>query len=53
MTDEASRPCGECQGKMSPIVMIDKRTWEAAGVVRGFMCAECGRIALYGGKADA
>jgi hypothetical protein len=26
--------------------------YPTAGVVQGFMCAGCGRIALYGSKAD-
>jgi hypothetical protein len=27
--------------------------YPTTGVVQAFMCAECGRIALYGGRADA
>ena len=73
------RTCVECQGSMSPIVIMDVApgvarravagpltyrlpddtvsSWTGkyptAGVVQGYMCAGCGRIALYGDKSDA
>ena len=79
MADEAARKCVECQGSMSPILIMDKLhtfptphrhagsleyrlpddslsfwtgKYPTAGTVRAFMCADCGRIALYGGAAD-
>lgn len=79
MDNEASRACQECQGPMSPIVVMDKRRgvptehrdaamleyrmpddklsfwtgkYPTAGPVEAFMCAECGRIALYGSRAE-
>ena len=80
MADELQRACVECQGAMSPIVIMDRQPggfvsrfvagvleyrmpddrvsfwtgqYPTAGVVRAFLCAGCGRIALYGDKADA
>ena len=73
------RTCVECQGSMSPIVVMDvapgvaRRAvagpltyrlpedrvsfwtgkYPTAGVVQGYMCAGCGRIALYGRAPDA
>ena len=72
MSDDASKKCVECQGVMSPVVVIDKvvplhqhaqvleyrqpedsrNFWTGrfptAGIIRAFMCVDCGRIALYG-----
>lgn len=74
MKNDASKTCLECQGAMSPIIVMDKDRWGStgpgpqsieyrlpedsrsfwtgkyptAGSVRAFMCANCGRIALYG-----
>ena len=74
-----TRTCVECQGSMSPIVIMDvapgvaRRAvagplsyrlpddrvsfwtgkYPTAGVVQGYMCVECGRIALYGRAPDA
>ncbi len=71
------RTCGDCQGTMSPIVIMDMApglnrhaiagqltyrlpddrvsfwtgTYPTAGAVQAYMCAGCGRIALYGSKA--
>ena len=79
MADEVSRTCPDCQGAMSPIIIMDKQpshtrhmytgsleyrlpddrlsfwtgTYPTAGPVQAFMCAGCGRIALYAGKPDA
>jgi hypothetical protein len=79
MADEASKTCVECQGTMSPIIVMDKDSfgmtprgpqpleyrlpddrrsfwtgkYPTAGQVRAFLCAGCGRIALYGGEAGA
>jgi len=80
MAEEVSRTCVECQGSMSPIIMMDKLhtmptphrytgsleyrlpedrlsfwtgKYPTAGTVRAFLCAGCGRIALYGGLPDA
>lgn len=75
MSDEPQRTCVECQGRMSPIVVMDKLgrsypssleyrqpddrlsfwtgKYPTAGLVQAFLCQECGRIALYGGKPDA
>jgi hypothetical protein len=80
MESEVTRTCVECQGSMSPIVVMDKLhraptqhryagsleyrlpddrlsfwtgKYPTAGPVLAFMCEGCGRIALYGGKADA
>ena len=73
------RPCVECQGAMSPIVIIDvapgvasravaglltyrlpddrvsfwSGKYSTQGVVQAYMCAACGRIALYGDKPNA
>lgn len=78
MAGEVQRTCVECQGSMSPIIIMDKYPglarrsvagpleyrlpddrvsfwtgkYPSAGVVRAFLCAECGRIALYGDKPD-
>ena len=79
MAHEVSRPCVECQGSMSPILIMDKLhpaptehrytgsleyrlpedrlsfwtgKYPTAGEVRAFMCAGCGRIALYGAAAE-
>ncbi len=79
MDDNLSRTCIECQGVMSPIVIMDKtRPWPTthrhadsleyrmpddrvsfwtgkyptAGTVRAFLCAGCGRIALYGSEPN-
>ena len=73
MTDETSRTCLECEGAMSPIVVMDNAyrqmvvltyrlpddrpsfwtgQYATAGTVRAFMCADCGRIALYGEKPN-
>jgi hypothetical protein len=78
MTEETSKPCVECEGSMSPIIIMDRYhgaheghsqalryrqpddhlsfwtgKYPSAGVVRAFLCGDCGRIALYGGKTDA
>lgn len=79
MADEVQRTCVECQGSMSPIVIMDKAPgmarhavvgqleyrlpddcasfwtgkYPTAGVVRAYLCAGCGRIALYGDNPDA
>jgi hypothetical protein len=80
MADEDTRTCFECDGKMSPIIMMDKSHpgltrhrhtgqleyrlpddrlsfWSArfptAGLVRAYLCADCGRIALYGIAQDS
>lgn len=80
MAHDTSRFCVECQGPMSPIIVMDKRRgvptehrdastleyrmpddklsfwtgkYPTAGPVQATMCAECGRIALYGGTAEA
>lgn len=77
MTDEVPRICADCQGAMSPIIIMDKSgpgmtrgsyagpleyrlpddrlsfwtgKYPTAGPVEAFLCEECGRIALYGGK---
>jgi hypothetical protein len=73
------RTCVECQGSMSPIVVMDvapgvarravagpltyrlpddrvsfwSGKYPTQGVVQGYMCAGCGRIALYGRAPDA
>ena len=74
------RPCVECQGAMSPIVIMDMlprlsdglpvdgplmyrlpgdrasfwmRRYPTAKVVQAYLCAGCGRIALYGRALDA
>ena len=73
------RTCVECQGSMSPIVIMDiapglaRRAvagpltyrlpddcvsfwtgkYPTSGVVQAYICAGCGRIALYGDKPDA
>ena len=79
MKDEVSRKCVECQGRMAPIVVMDKShprptkhryagsleyrrpddrlsfwtgKYPTAGPVVAFMCEDCGRIALYGGKPE-
>ena len=78
MPDESQRTCIECQGLMSPIIIMDRAPGMAshsyagplecrlpedrvsfwtgrfptAGVVRAFLCAGCGRIALYGDQPD-
>lgn len=79
MESTASQTCLECQGPMSPIVIMDKRRgvptehrdsstleyrmpddrisfwtgkYATAGHVQAYMCAKCGRIALYGGRAE-
>ena len=72
------RTCVECQGSMSPIVIMDVAPgvakhavagpltyrlpddrisfwtgkYPSAGVVQAYLCGECGRIALYGDKAE-
>jgi hypothetical protein len=72
------RTCVECQGAMSPIVIMDlapglaRRAvagpltyrlpedrvsfwtgrYSTTGVVQAFMCAGCGRIAMYGCAVD-
>lgn len=74
-----ARVCVECQGSMSPIVIMDlypgvaqravagpltyrspddklsfwTGKYPTAGEVKAYMCGECGRIALYGDKAEA
>jgi hypothetical protein len=79
MPNEASKTCMECQGVMSPILVMDKDSYgitrrspqsltyrlpddklsfwtgkyPTAGNVLAFMCADCGRIALYGGAPNA
>ena len=77
MSNDASRTCVECQGAMSPVVLMDKTVtlhkhsqeleyrqpndsrsfwtgkYPTAGLVRAFMCGDCGRIALYGSAPDA
>jgi hypothetical protein len=74
MDDESSRKCIECDGEMSPIVVMDRNyrhvetlayrlpddrvsfwsgKYATAGTVQAFMCASCGRIALYAGAPDA
>ncbi len=79
MTNDASKTCVECQGVLSPIILMDKDRYGStgpgpqsieyrlpgdsrsfwtgkyptAGPVRAFMCANCGRIALYGSAPDA
>ena len=79
MADETSRRCIECEGELSPIVIMDKHSsvsrvgalgeleyrqpddtrsfwtgrYPTAGRVQALMCGNCGRIALYGGAADA
>jgi hypothetical protein len=76
---EPSRSCVECDGLMSPIVIMDKVTtvlqqrhsqrleyrlpedrvsfwtskYPTAGPVRAYLCAGCGRIALYGAEPEA
>lgn len=78
MADEVQRTCAECQGSMSPIVIMDMAPgmashavvgpleyrlpddrvsfwtgrYPTAGVVRAYLCAGCGRIALYGDNPD-
>lgn len=73
------RACMECQGSMSPIVIMDVAPgvakhavagpltyrlpedrvsfwtgkYPTAGVVQAYMCSECGRIALFGDKAES
>ena len=80
MADEVSRTCAECQGAMSPVIIMDKThpwptthrhadaleyrlpedqlsfwtgKYATAGPVRAFLCAGCGRIALYGGTGPS
>lgn len=69
MAGESTRTCGDCEGTMLPIVIMDKvhrgasvleyrmpddkvsfwtGHYPTAGVVDAYMCAGCGRIAMYG-----
>lgn len=80
MADQSARKCVECQGPMSPIIIIDRvgmtytsggstqelsyrrpddkqsfwtGKYPTTGSVQGFMCGDCGRIALYGKAPDS
>lgn len=74
MADEPTRTCGDCEGTMLPIVIMDHMHrgatvlqyrmpddkvsfwtggYPTAGLVEAFMCAGCGRIAMYGALPKA